>query len=127
MSTETASVASVTPSYRRNGKLFSCEPVHVANYVATMVLPFAADAPAVTNQSNASITLLPARITWSRAHPNTLSSLIGATLERSGESSGKYRDELAGFVGLPPSQPSGVSRPWSYLAIPETTYGSAVQ
>ncbi|KAK1063367.1 hypothetical protein LTR74_009523 [Friedmanniomyces endolithicus] len=26
MSTETASVASVTPSYRRNGKLFSCEP-----------------------------------------------------------------------------------------------------
>jgi len=32
--------------------------VDVANYVATMVLPFAADAPAVTNQSNASITLL---------------------------------------------------------------------
>ncbi|KAK0354728.1 hypothetical protein LTR94_011439 [Friedmanniomyces endolithicus] len=99
MSTETASVASVTPSYRR---------VDVANYVATMLDEAA-------------------RITWSRAHPNTLSSLIGATLERSGESSGKYRDELAGFVGLPPSQPSGVSRPWSYLAIPETTYGSAVQ
>ena len=33
MSTETqqvTGVASVTPSYRRNGKLFSCEPVRVS-------------------------------------------------------------------------------------------------
>ncbi len=68
-----------------------------------------------------------ARITWSQAHPNTLSSIIGATLERSGESSGKYRDELAGFVGFPSSEPSRVSRSWCYLAVPKTTYGSAVQ
>ena len=75
MSTETQTVTSVTPSYRRNGKLFSCEPVrpitnvtsdelHIpdrpcsvdaANYVAIMVHLSADAVHAAVNLSNVSI------------------------------------------------------------------------